>query len=69
LQSSRFYSRNLGGDEESAKHVATIASLMRGVSPDSLRHSDNLKTHVAEQLASIRAGLKTLVIETTAKYR
>ena len=25
--------------------------------------------HVAEQLASIRAGLKTLVIETTAKYR
>ena len=64
-----FPSRNLGGDEESAKHVANIAALMRGVSPDSLRHSDNLKQHVAEQLASVRAGLKNLVIETTRKFR
>jgi hypothetical protein len=64
-----FPSRNLGGDEESAKLVGQIASLMNGVSPDSLRHSDNLKAHVAEQLTAVRAGLKTLVIETTRKFR
>jgi hypothetical protein len=64
-----FPSRNLGEDVECAKHVATIQSLLNGVSPDSLRHSDNLKAHVAEQLATVRAGLKTLVIETSRKFR
>lgn len=64
-----FPSRNLGNDDECAKHVETIASLMRGVSPDSLRHSESLKAHVAEQLSAVRAGLKTMVIETSRKFR
>ena len=64
-----FPSRNLGDDEESAKQVEIIRSLMAGISPDSLRESSNLKAHVAEQLASVRDGLKTLVIETSRKFR
>ena len=64
-----FPSRNLGEDTECAQVRDQIVALLRGVSPEMLRESENLKDHVADGLEKMKSDLGVLVIATGRKFR
>lgn len=67
---STFNLRDLAGDAEyQTKVVEPLQKLMKGVSMDKIRHSDNLKNHIAEQVAEIRKSASLLVQATGRKFR
>jgi hypothetical protein len=64
-----FPNRNLGNDTECEGLRNQVLSLMKGVTPDMLRESENLKDLVAEKLAKVNDELGVLVIATGRKFR
>jgi hypothetical protein len=64
-----FPNRNLGNDSECMNIRNQILSLMKGVTPDTLRESENLKDHVADGLEKVKEQLGGLVIATGRKFR
>jgi hypothetical protein len=64
-----FPTRNLGDDSECMKMRDDIRSLMKGVTPDMLRESENLKDTIAAKLATLKAEASVLVISTGRKFR
>jgi len=64
-----FPSRNLGDDQECMKVRNQILDLMKGVSVDSLRESENLKDVIASKLEAVKSDLGTMVIAVGRKFR
>ena len=65
-----FNLRDLAGDSEyQMKVVAPLQKLMKGVSMEKIRHSDNLKNHIANEIAEIRKSASLLVQATGRKFR
>lgn len=64
-----FPSRNIGNDEECMKVRNQILDLMKGVSVESLRESENLKDLIANRLEGVKAELGTMVIAVGRKFR
>jgi hypothetical protein len=64
-----FPSRNLGNDTECLALRNKVMSLMKGVTPETLRESENLKDVVADGLAAMKSDLGVLVIATGRKFR
>lgn len=67
---STFNLRDLAGDAEyQTKVVVPLQKLMKGVTMDKIRHSDNLKEHIAKEVAEIRKSASLLVQATGRKFR
>lgn len=65
-----FNLRDLAGDTEYQKKVVEpLQQILKGVSAEKIRHSDNLKSHIAEQIAEIRKTASVLVQVTGRKFR
>jgi len=65
-----FSLRDLAGDAEyHTKVVLPLQNLMKGVTGDKLRHSENLKKHIADQMGEIRKSASLLVQATGRKFR
>jgi hypothetical protein len=64
-----FPSRNLGDDAECLAIRNQIVSLMSGVSPATIRESENMKQHLATKLAELKANSAMLVQATGRKFR
>ena len=65
-----FTNRDLAGDAEyQEKVVAPLRSILKGVTMDKIRESQNLKSYVAKQVAAIKQQAAVLVQETGRKFR
>lgn len=65
-----FTNRDLAGDAEyQEKVVSPLRSILKGVTMDKIRESQNLKSYVAKQVAAIKQQAAVLVQETGRKFR
>jgi len=65
-----FTNRDLAGDSEyQEKVVAPLRSILKGVTMDKIRESQNLKKYVADKVAVIKQTAAVLVQETGRKFR
>lgn len=65
-----FTNRDLAGDAEyQEKVVAPLRAILKGVTMDKIRESQNLKAYVAKQVAVIKQQATVLVQETGRKFR
>lgn len=65
-----YNTRDLAGDSEYQKTVVEpLQAIMKGVSMDKLRHSENLKAYVMKQVEGIRKNAGLLVQATGRKFR
>jgi len=67
---STFTTRDLAGDVEYQKSVIEpLKAIMKGVSMEKIRHSDNLKTDIVTRLEDVRKNASLLVQATGRKFR
>jgi hypothetical protein len=65
-----YANRDLAGDAEYQEKVVTpLRSIMKGVTMDKIRESQNLKKYVHDKVASIKQTAAVLVQETGRKFR
>jgi hypothetical protein len=65
-----FTNRDLAGDAEyQEKVVSPLRSILKGVTMDKIRESQNLKKYVADKVAVIKQTAAVLVQETGRKFR
>jgi hypothetical protein len=60
---ARFKQLNVRSDVQLDELVAQVQQVVRGVEPQELRESVNLRQHVATQLAAVQAGLDGLMVD------
>lgn len=66
---STYNFRDITDDTEFQKHIGTIRQIMDGITPERLRHSENLKSYVATKLKDVKDELGALVITSGRKFR
>jgi hypothetical protein len=66
---SNFEKQDMADDAEMQQHIHNVKRILRGVSPETLKESDNQKAYVAAQLAAVKASIGALVQETGRKFR
>jgi hypothetical protein len=65
-----YNTRDLAGDEEYQKTVIEpLKVIMKGVSMEKIRHSDNLKSYIVKQVEGIKQNAGLLVQATGRKFR
>jgi hypothetical protein len=67
---STYNTRDLAGDTEfQTTVVEPLKAIMKGVSMDKIRHSDNLKAYIVKQVEGVRQNASLLVQATGRKFR
>lgn len=67
---STYNTRDLAGDTEFQQTVVEpLRVIMKGVSMDKIRHSENLKQYIVKQVAEVKANAGLLVQATGRKFR
>lgn len=64
-----FEKQDMADDVETQQHIKNIKRILKGVTPETLKESDNQKAYVAAQLAEVKQALGALVVETGRKFR
>lgn len=66
---NNYHLQDMANDTETQAIVNQLKAVMKGVTPDMLRESDNLKVHIASQLDTISKEAYKLVQVTGRKFR
>ena len=66
---SNFEKQDMANDAEMAHHIDNVKRILKGVTPETLKESDNQKAYIAAQLADVKQTIGCLVVETGRKFR
>ena len=66
---ANFDKQNIAGDLGMVPVIADLKRVLKGISPEKLKESDNLKAFVANELDGVKKNLSVLVMATGRKFR
>ena len=66
---TNFEKQDMADDVELQHHIGNVKRILKGVTPDTLKESDNQKAYIAAQLAEVKQTIGALVVETGRKFR
>jgi hypothetical protein len=66
---TNYAKQDMADDVETQQHIANVRRILKGVTPATLKESDNQKAYVAAQLAAVKEAVGALVQETGRKFR